>query len=132
MASPVFILGALRSGTTVFRLMLDAHRNLANPGEVDFLFKYLAVDAAANTWTYDVQAVRKDRIIQSYGLDIPRASDGREIVRGLVKQLEQRTQFERRTKRSLTLNVHGHLDKVFALFPTAKIVHLIRDPQPRR
>ena len=28
---PVFVFGALRSGTTVFRLMLDAHGEIRNP-----------------------------------------------------------------------------------------------------
>jgi len=37
---PVFVFGALRSGTTVFRLMLDAHGEIRNPGEADYLVDY--------------------------------------------------------------------------------------------
>jgi Sulfotransferase family len=123
MTSPVFILGALRSGTTVFRLMLDSHGEIANPGEADFLFRFLKGEPATNRWTYDVPSVRQDRIFQSYGLEIPPHEDGAEIVRGFVAQ------FAQRSPRMLTLNIHGHLDKVVALFPGAKIVHLIRDPR---
>ena len=35
---PVFIFGSERSGTTVLRLMVNAHPMLSNPGEFDFLF----------------------------------------------------------------------------------------------
>jgi hypothetical protein len=45
-ARPVFIFGSMRAGTTVFRLMLDAHDGISNPGEVDFLFDHLARDAS--------------------------------------------------------------------------------------
>jgi Sulfotransferase family len=33
----VFVAGALRSGTTVFRLILDAHPQVTSPGEFDFI-----------------------------------------------------------------------------------------------
>jgi hypothetical protein len=40
-SDPIFVLGAERSGTTVFRLMLDSHEELCNPGDVHFIFKHL-------------------------------------------------------------------------------------------
>src|ERR1051325_199517 len=36
-APPVFVVGCGRSGTTLLRLMLDAHPELAIPGETHFL-----------------------------------------------------------------------------------------------
>ena len=45
-SDPVFLYGALRSGTTVFRLMLDAHPLLSTCGEVDFLLDYLEPDSS--------------------------------------------------------------------------------------
>ncbi|MDZ7627639.1 MAG: sulfotransferase [Parvularculaceae bacterium] len=35
----VFICGALRSGTTLLRIMVNHHPQLSNPGEMDFLFE---------------------------------------------------------------------------------------------
>ena len=40
----IFVYGALRSGTTLFRLMLEAHPALSNAGEADFLFDFLSPD----------------------------------------------------------------------------------------
>jgi hypothetical protein len=59
----VFVYGALRFGTTVFRLMLDAHPQIANPGEMDFLFDYLYPDHTHSTgWRYDLDGLKLDRI----------------------------------------------------------------------
>ncbi|KJV06249.1 sulfotransferase [Methylocucumis oryzae] len=42
----IFICGALRSGSTMLRLMLDHHPNIVNPGEFDFLFDYMYEDGS--------------------------------------------------------------------------------------
>ena len=57
-ADVVFVYGALRSGTTAFRLMLDAHPLTVNPGEFDFLFDYLhADDTCPDGWRLDTDAL---------------------------------------------------------------------------
>ena len=38
--SPLFIVGAQRSGTTMLRLMLDTHSQIAIPFETDFILPY--------------------------------------------------------------------------------------------
>jgi Sulfotransferase family len=121
--APIFVLGALRSGTTVFRLMLDAHKDIANPGEVDFIFRYLKADGQSDNWSCDVERLRIDRTFQSYRLSIPEVEDGKYLAVHFVDQ------FRQRTIKQLTLNIHGNLGKVAAIFPDAKIIHIIRDPR---
>jgi hypothetical protein len=45
----VFVYGALRSGTTVFRLMLDSHPKISNPDEMDFLFDHVDLPPKSRT-----------------------------------------------------------------------------------
>ena len=44
---PVALYGALRSGTTLFRLILKHHPALHNPGETDFLLDHIHADRLA-------------------------------------------------------------------------------------
>ena len=119
----IFVYGALRSGTTLFRLMLDAHKELSNPGEVDFIFDYLVQDPASDKWTYDFIGLRLDRVFQSYNLDVLESDDGKDVAVDFVKQFLQRSQGQ------ITLNIHKNMNKVSAIFPDARVIHIIRDPR---
>lgn len=117
------MLGALRSGTTLFRLMLNAHERISNPGESDFIFDYLTRRPNSNDWICDIDGLRQSRIFQSQNLSILRSEDGKEIALNLIAQLNERARGQ------LCLAVHGNADKVAAIFPDCKIIHLIRDPR---
>lgn len=122
----VFIYGALRSGTTVFRLMLDHHPKIANPGELDFLFDELRPDATAPSgWRYDKKRLLANRIFLSNHLSMPDALDGLDLLQHFLAQIRQRTG----DKPVVTINVHRHIDRILAIFPRAKIVHMLRDPR---
>ena len=117
------MLGALRSGTTLFRLMLNAHDGITNLGESDFLFDYLKRQSGSYDWMYDVASLRQNRVFQSQNLNILKSEDGKQIAHDLVAQLTQRARGQ------LCLAIHRNADKVANLFPGCKIVHLIRDPR---
>ena len=119
----VFLYGAERSGTTVFKNMLDAHDNISCPGGVDFIFQYLKKSPSLDKWTCDVEGLRRDWAFQAHNLDILEFEDGKDIALNLINQ------FLERSKRYLVLLVHRQIEKVAAIFPDAKIIHLIRDPR---
>jgi hypothetical protein len=122
---PVFVFGALRSGTTVFRLMLNAHEQVHNPGEVDFLFDFLVPDAVHPTGRrYDREALRLNRIFGAHGLDLPKDVDGLDLLDDLVGQFRARAPGQ-----VLTMNVHRHADRIAQAMPGARFVHLLRDPR---
>jgi hypothetical protein len=117
------VYGALRSGTTLLKLMLDANQDINCPGEVDFIFDYLRTQPTSGKWTYDLEGLRLDRIFKSYNLNIIESGDANTIVQDFVGQLRQRG------RGRLVLNIHRNLDKLVAIFPDVEIIHLIRDPR---
>lgn len=124
MPKVVFIFGALRSGTTLFRLMLNSHAGLQNPGEADFIFDYLRPDATHPTgWSYDKAAMTSHRIFRAHGLECPPGLDGLDLTQALVAQ------FQARGPGLLTLNIHRHAKRAATLFPEARFIHLLRDPR---
>lgn len=121
----VFVFGALRSGTTVFRLMLNAHPDVTNPGEADFLFDHISVDPDHPTgWRYDRISLGEDRIFRDRGLVLPARKDGADLLEDLLLQLSAVVRGKR-----VTLNVHRHAERLRALLPRARIIHLLRDPR---
>ena len=121
----VFVFGALRSGTTVFRLMLDNHPKLANPGEMDFLFDYLAPDnAAPGGWRYDLEKLQMSRIFRATGLTIDPTAEGLDQLEGFLDQLRAKAQGQ-----VLMINLHRHVDRLLQVLPGVKIIHMLRDPR---
>lgn len=129
---PVFVYGALRSGTTVFRLMLDNHPQIGNPGEVDYIFDFLEADSTHPTgWRYDLEGLVLNRGFQTSGLQIETGPDGTEMS-GLDLLAAFLWQFRSQLaegQRIFTLNVHRSLGKILEIFPDARILHMLRDPR---
>lgn len=119
--SPLFVYGALRSGTTLLRLMLKSHAAIQSPGEADFLFDHVTRTPGGD-WTYDRSALERDRIYWAKELDMPEG-DGAELARGLIAEMA------RKDTGLLALSIHRNAPKMAALFPEAKIIHLLRDPR---
>ncbi len=121
----VFVYGALRSGTTVFRLMLDAHPRMNNPGEMDFLFDHLMPDTSHPTgWRYEIDALKVDRIFRSSSLKLSEGLDGLDLLDDFLNQLKSRA-----PGKTLSINLHRHIDRVFAILPQTKAIHMLRDPR---
>lgn len=126
-AAPIFVYGALRSGTTMFRLMLRAHPALTNPGEADYLFDHIT-HGDDGRWSYDLEALTLNRVFRDSGLILPpgtpaRGNDGPTLLADFLRQLQGRAGSR------LVLAVHRHVDKIVSLLPDAPILHLLRDPR---
>lgn len=72
----VIVFGALRAGTTMLRLMLNGHPDLACIGENDYLVDALEKDENG-TLRLDRAALAEARIFQSSGLSLPPRRTGR-------------------------------------------------------
>lgn len=121
----VFVYGALRSGTTVFRLMLDAHHRINNPGEMDFLFDHLHVDETHPTgWQYDLETLRLDRIFRSFDLSIEDGLTGLDLLDSFLDQIKARAPWQ-----VLSINLHRNIDRVWQILPHVRVLHILRDPR---
>ena len=118
----VFVCGALRSGTTLLRLMLEGHPGLSNPGEMDFLFETPPVkDGAPDMAAYE-EMLSRNRVFAGLGMRVTRGLNYEQQIVEFIRQL-------RKPGRRLTINIHRHFDRIPSIFPDARYVHLLRDPR---
>jgi hypothetical protein len=143
--APIFVVGAPRSGTTLFQRILDAHPrigvadeiiyfdiilnvrqevpDLKAPGAIDALFERLPKMDHFHNWNgldEVLSAVRAELLADpdpSYALFFVKLMQTYARLRGKVR-------FGDKTP----WNVR-HLDTIIAMFPDARIIHLVRDPR---
>lgn len=118
---PVYVLyGALRSGSTLTRLILDAHPAIRCPDECDFMLDHLhPVDGGVRL---DREALQVDRIFRGSGLRAPAGEDGRAAFFDLLGQQQD-------GETTLVLVLHRKLELLLDLVPDVRIIHLLRDPR---
>jgi len=124
-SSTVFVAGALRSGTTMFRLLLDGHPVIRCPTEFDFLFDPLGPEgglAAADR----LDASAFDTWLEYNQIDLAvgsaKVTCASDRIRSIVKQA-------RGSKPVLALPIHRNFLSAYELFPRAKFIHILRDPR---
>jgi len=130
LASPVvFVAGSLRSGSTLMSLMLDRHPGIRDPGEFDFLFDGLGIDAGVS----GAQALGSHGLDKFLGDDRIYLLHGRRMPPGddVVQRLRAYVDGVAGSGRSgwLALNIHRNFLSAHELFPEARFLHLVRDPR---
>jgi hypothetical protein len=118
----VIVYGALRSGTTLLRLMLDKHPELSCPGEADFLFDYLTFDKNGNI-SIDVDALKEGRIYQNSAARVNPDLPARDAVLDMIHQM--RTSEDQ----CVVLMLHRGITSALRLFRDVPVLHILRDPR---
>jgi hypothetical protein len=118
----VFVVGAPRSGTTLFRLIVDSHPQIVNPGEFDFLFDLVGDDGKVPNVDEYIDWLSTHRIFLSHRLAIDSTHSYHDLVRSFVRQRTPQN-------RIVALSVHRGHHKIPFFFPEAKYIHLLRDPR---
>lgn len=118
-----FLCGALRSGTSMTHLMLNAHPEISNPGEFDFFFDLHSEKQKEPEIGELVDYLSEDRIFISKNLLLDTAiSDYSGMLHSFVEQMSTDSNI-------LCLNIHRNFSLAYKYFPDAQFVHLIRDPR---
>lgn len=136
---PIFIIGTQRSGTTLLRLILNAHSQIAVPEEASFLMpllkkknikgfisgsflkrfvSYLSLNALFRLWSYDYSG------LISYLQKQERIS-----LRDLIDKIF--TSYCSAKGKQIwgdkTPSFFRKVDILYSLFPDAKFIHIVRD-----
>lgn len=135
--SPIFIIGTGRSGTTLLRQMLNAHPRIHITHEAGFYSyaRHAPSEVSVRDWL--------ERYFQTYsfaylGLDpkavraaVPDPLPRRDIVLAYRAILKQKAAQKARLRwgDKNPLDTHN-LAQIFADFPDARVVYIMRDPRP--
>ena len=120
----VIVYGALRSGTTLLRLMLNNHPGLNCPGEADYLFDYMS-RVPDGQWALDREGLKRDRIFQAAKITCSDTLGPKETIDDLLAQLQAQGGDGTR----LILMTHRALDVALDMYGAVPIVHMLRDPR---
>jgi len=115
------VYGPLRSGTTLLRLMIHHHPDLANAGEFDYLFDYAR--HTPEGISIDRERLRHWFAFQNFGFVIREELNDDQLLEDFLKQVVARKPGMQ------SINIHRDLDHVLSFLPAAKVVKLHRDPR---
>ncbi len=120
--SPVFLVGSERSGSTLLRLMLDHHPEIAFDKEFDFAVALVSDTGQMPSTQGYLEWIKYVRAVD-YAVN---PSLGyREQVNDFLRQKQAGSG----GKKYVGATVHVHFDRLRFLWPDARYVHLVRDPR---
>lgn len=121
-ATPTFLVGSVRSGTTLLRLMLDHHPEIAFHFEFEFAVDLIGEDGAFPPIEAYREFLEQDRIFLLSGAKIDSSLGYVELLHSFLKQHRLR-----REKRVVGATVHHGFEKLPHVWPNARYIHLSRD-----
>lgn len=119
-----FLVGSVRSGTTMLRLMLDHHPQICCFGEFEYAVQPLEVSKAGkppNKGDYH-QWLTAERRFVAHNLTINHEVGYPELVRSFVQQMHERS-----GKPVTGATVHWGFEHLTKIWPDARFIHLVRD-----
>ena len=120
--SPVFLVGCERSGTTLLRLMLDHHPDIAFNLESDFLVNQISDDGSFPDAGDYREFLRNDHIFQHSHFEIKGNLDFVAMANDFLEQKRTRD-----GKAIVGATIHYHFSNIGRIWPKAKYIYLYRD-----
>jgi len=120
--SPVFLVGAERSGTTLLRLMLDSHPEISFMEEFEYSVEYIPTEGWPEIDGY-VEWLAVNRVFQLHGPAIDRTLDYPALVNSFLEQQLDHS------ARVFGATIHFSIDRLLRVWPNARFIHIVRDPR---
>lgn len=142
---PVFVVGFPRSGTTLLQVMLDAHPRLALLTEVHYFSEILQIKSTVPSLRAGDDFAQFLTLVRKCG-HFRRLINGEELVQAVQERLRERSErtYELFYRCLLEENARlkgvarfgektppnvRYLEELIAIFPRARIIHIVRDPR---
>lgn len=106
----------------MFRLMLNAHPDLVEVGENQYMIDGLH-DPNAAELSYNTEWLKNERVFRMFDMSCPKGLDGTALLDNFVDQLRADREG------STVITFHAGIDALERLFPNAKYIHIYRDPR---
>src|SRR5690606_9797487 len=121
---PVFVVGAERSGSTLLRLMLDQHPRLSFPHQLEFAVDWISDDGRFPDLATYRENLQRDGVFLRSGFQLRTSlyDDYVSLTRDFLEQRRNGADFVGGT-------VHRHFHRLAHVWPSARYIHLIRDPR---
>ena len=119
---PIFLVGSVRSGTTLLRLMLDHHPDIGFNLESEYLVTQIADDGTFPSVQSYKEFLLADRVFQHSEFEIKDHSSFVEIVHDFLEQKKARD-----GKSFVGATVHNDFGKLKLIWPNAKYIYIYRD-----
>ena len=122
-SQPIFLVGAERSGTTLLRLMLDHHPQIAFYHEFEYAVDLIRGGKHPTLKEY-YEFLETDRIFQSSGFEIDSKLNYPQLINSFLVQKRNLD-----GKPIVGATVHRHFERLLTVWSDAKFIHIIRDPR---
>jgi hypothetical protein len=119
---PLFLVGSERSGTTLLRLMLDHHPQIACSFEFDYAVAMMPDSQGWPDLNEYHAFLATNRPFQTAGLTIDPSLDYPRLIDSFLRQ-----KWDPDRKPWVGATVHYHFDRLLRIWPDARFIHIVRD-----
>ncbi|MEY3209906.1 MAG: hypothetical protein RIT28_387 [Pseudomonadota bacterium] len=133
MVAPIFIVGTGRSGTSLLRALLNAHPNIYITQEAGFFMWLPRLRRAktAEAWLRGYQRTAAGALLGALPVQAPPGAPRSEAVEVVTAMMQAKAARFGRGRFGDKTPMHiARLDAIFAAYPDAKVVHVVRHPVP--
>lgn len=133
MVAPIFIVGTGRSGTSLLRALLNAHPNIYITQEAGFFLwlPRLRKAETAEAWLRGYQNTAAGALLGALPVKARPGAPRAEAVALVTAMMQAKAaRFGRRRGGDKTPMHITRLDAIFAAYPDARVVHVVRHPVP--